>query len=218
MAIRLAPIPATTSAASRDSRLRSVRRLDWRFLLADPSLDSVAYLGAGADGMLSALRAHSRSLRVLNRGESEVHANAGFERCDLVVVQAPRRNDLLLAASSLRPGGWLYCELPSSEQRSVESEFLSPARARTELETAGIEVVETYWHNPDFESCTRMIPLSQATVLASLVARTSGPAAPTVLPLVSAFDRVLPRVLPRVLGALGVLSDVSLIGHKGGEA
>lgn len=209
MAVRLAPLPAAAPAPSRDRSLQAARRLDWRFLLPEPQLGRVAYLGPGEDGLLAALREWGASVAVAPRDAQ----GASF---DVAVAQAPDDAALARAAALLRPGGWLYCELgrpplwPRRAPRAADAPC-GLARASHRLRALAFEDVEAYWHHPDFERCRWMVPIGHAPAGAFVVGRTAGRVAAA---LVTALHG---RVL-RAGHAARLVPGVSLVARRGGGA
>src|SRR5262245_35723918 len=91
-----------------DALLQASRRVDWRFLLPDPNLGRVAYLGPARGALLESLRLFSVSLAL---GEA---AGAQY---DVVVAHNPSLDGLRHAAELVRPGGFLYLEAYSPLHR-----------------------------------------------------------------------------------------------------
>ena len=91
------------SEYNRDFLLQKSRRLDWRFLMPNPDLERVAYLGPENDPLVEALLIFSRSL---TRIESTQIPNVK-KKFDLVVVKNPSIQVLDLGARLVRPGGHL---------------------------------------------------------------------------------------------------------------
>lgn len=167
------PESRAPSAPGRDSRL--VRRLDWRFLLPEPRLGHVVYLGPGDDALVAALRESSESCTVLPL-HADVHSPGGGVEAlfDLAVVQAPRRYTFQRMRSLLVEGGSVYCELSRVSwlhaARSVlrnrgRSRPETPQRIRHLLRELGFQDVQVYWHHPDFERCRRIVPLGTSVAV-----------------------------------------------------
>ncbi len=116
-----------------EMRNRLLRRVDWRFLLPEPSPGkSVCF----SDGLLAeAVRLVSAAF--FDRSDAE---EAGG--CDLAVTVDPDRRTLELAHASLRPGGCLY-----SEWRDLLGR--GRTRVRRRLESAGFDGARFYWPHPD---------------------------------------------------------------------
>lgn len=188
---------ATSSAAElhSDALLQASRRLDWRFLLPDPSLRQVAYSGPGRGTLLDSLRLFSESLTLLDPAV----ADGAQAQYDLVVASAPAYPALARAAAAVRPGGFLYVEvyrpfrLLRRRARGAAAgtpQLRDAADYVAVIERQGFGEVAAYWHWPNFENCAEIVPLDdRAAVLLAFARRRSGAAAR----LKSAFGRGLVR-------------------------
>jgi len=139
-------------AGSKPGTPNAIRRLDWRFLLPDPSLGRVIYLGQAQSDLLTALRASAVALTV---ADSAVPGQGAT--FDTAVLVNPSPHDLLMAAALLRPGGWLYAEVKGAPGAA--------RRLARRLPQAGFAAVQQHWHWPDFVRCTRILPLADAGAL-----------------------------------------------------
>jgi hypothetical protein len=98
------PNVSTKRAAGRsDHELQLARRIDWRFLLPEPYLRRVVYLGPETGALPAALKQFSESLRI-----NAVEKNGSF---DLVVLRLREASSLAKADALLAPGGFLYWEM-----------------------------------------------------------------------------------------------------------
>lgn len=152
-----------------NSLLEGSRRIDWRFLLPNPKLGHVAYLGAADDEHLKSLELFCASLTKIKAHKSDGELNRQY---DVVVVSDPNRKMLRGAAKLVRPGGFLYAEvyglfsLSRLRRRSGWSENLSELRLRypagqvATTKRLGFIDIQTHWHWPNFQSCTKIIPLN----------------------------------------------------------
>lgn len=145
--------------ASRADRLVTVRRVDWRFLLARPHPRRVVYLGDHADALVAALREISDDVSLgVPAGATGV--------CDVLVVVRPTAEELARAPAILRPGGWIYIEtgglLRGRGRTGALRGVTACVRALRRLE---FENVTAHWHFPDFESCLEIVPLSDHRAL-----------------------------------------------------
>ena len=176
-----------------DALLQASRRLDWRFLLPDPSLQQIAYSGPGRGALLDSLRLFSESLALLEP------AAADGAQYDLVVASAPAYPALTRAAAAVRPGGFLYVEI-YRPFRLIQPRVRRAAAGAPQLRDAtdyvaviarqGFGEVAAYWHWPNFETCAEIVPLDdRAAILLAFARRRSGAAAR----LKSAFGRGLVR-------------------------
>ena len=181
MAVRLAAAPPDAAAPSRDRSLQAVRRLDWRFLLPEPELGRVVYLGAGEDRLLAALREFSASLAVVPDTNDAAGHGLPDESFDVAVLQAPSPRALARAAALVRPGGYLYCEpaRPAAwdgsllgRRRGADAERLRGLpHARLLLREGGFLDLEAHWHYPDFVRCGWIVPVDRAAAAGFLLAR-----------------------------------------------
>lgn len=153
-------MPGSERALAPDAA-DGVRRLDWRFLLPEPCLGRVVYLGPARDSLAAALRTLCGCLARVEPGGDVAADRAG--EFDLAVVQAPRRAALDAARALLRPGGLLYCEV----ERAPGALRADPRRL---LREAGFREPRAHWHHPDFESCRRMVPLGHPATAACAAA------------------------------------------------
>lgn len=156
------------SVLAGQSILQASRRLDWRFLLPAPDLGQVAYIGPARGTLLEALRLFSASLAVIEMSERE-DGGPSSARYEVVVVSTPAPAALRQAVMLLRPGGWLYVEAHSPFSRwGVRRRFRWPRFARDYrrlLHQLGMDEIQAHWHWPDFESCTKIIPLDNRTAI-----------------------------------------------------
>lgn len=170
--------PETTEIHS-DALLQASRRLDWRFLLPDPDLGLVAYLGPAQGALVESLRLFSASLTVIEM--SQAHSEPAA-RYDVVVTTEPSYETLREAANWVRAGGFLYAEAYGLFQagrllRRTGRHRLSlkgprlcyPADYVVALERLGFTEIQAHWHWPDFESCTKIIPLENHMALHYIV-------------------------------------------------
>ena len=157
-----------------DALLQASRRLDWRFLLPDPSLRQVAYLGPARGALLDSLRLFSAALTTIDRSAAQTERTAQF---DLVVARGPAPADLWRAAELVRPGGFLYVEVanrlwPRSRGPRYATDYVAALGRR------GFGEVAAYWHWPNFESCAEIVPLDDRdALLLAFSRRRSGTAA-----------------------------------------
>ena len=92
-------------AGSTEERMVPAR-LDWRFLLAEPEPDRVAYAGRPDERLLASLRLLCPTVDVLgstggtHQGDADLYG--------LVLAREPSERDLALAAGRVRPGGTLH--------------------------------------------------------------------------------------------------------------
>jgi len=82
----------------RDALLQASRRLDWRFLLPDPTLRRVAYVGAAHAGLLASLQRFAGELDWWEPASARTEGlpAVGY---DVVVAHAPDEAALQTAAA-----------------------------------------------------------------------------------------------------------------------
>lgn len=186
---------------SPDTLLQISRRLDWRFLLPDPTLGQVAYIGPARGTLLASLGLLSTSLTVVERIDQQDIERSG--RHDVVVVSNPDAAKLRQAVELLRPGGWIYMEAYSPfSRRRLRRRLRWPRFAGDYtqlLRRLDVEEVAVHWHWPDFESCTKILPLDdRAAFLHVFVRGRSGLVAQLKAVLGDWLLRsgLLPRLIP----------------------
>ncbi len=194
-----------------DALLQASRRVDWRFLLPDPTLRQVAYVGPPRETLLKSLRLFSASLTVVDRS-AWADPSAPRIQYSVVVVVDPTVATLQHAIKLLRPGGWLYVEAYGiwSHRGTLRIRQLRSARDYVNvLKQLGLQEIEAYWVWPNFESCAELIPLGdQAALLHALARHQSSPRAR----LMSIVGRWLLRS-----GLLGqVVPCFSVVAHQVG--
>ncbi len=138
-------LQAGPQSVSEARRNRLLRRVDWRFLLPDPSPRKTLCL---SDGPLV------ESLRLVSETVVEGWKGERAEGCDLAVAMSPDRKSLAAALTSLRPGGVLYCEWTG---------LARPSALRRRLEDAGFEGAAFFRPDldPSEENPAAWIPLSE---------------------------------------------------------
>lgn len=150
-------------AISADTHLQASRRLDWRFLLPDPNLGRVAYVGAGQEELVNSLRLFSGSLTVL--ASPQVGQKADY---DVVVAHDPKPAHLPAMTELVAPGGALYLELYGTSWWLAKGQYKGlryPAKFVAQLQRANLYEIHPYWCWPNFKACTRIIPLDQPSPL-----------------------------------------------------
>jgi hypothetical protein len=156
-----------TASDDREQALALSRRLDWRFLLSDPSLETVAYIGDGGGRLLEALRVFATVVDVLTPPEIDTPPSRG--RYDLVVIQGAAAIGARHRAM-LQPNGSLYAEISRAGLRPAYKRAISAASYARDAEAAGFSDARLNWHWPAFETCTRIVPLDDETPLGFVLA------------------------------------------------
>lgn len=151
--------------ADPSDRLEWARRLDWRFLLADPRLGRVAVSGTPDPGLLAALGRFAGSVSV-----------AGETPADVVVACRPSPEGLRAAIGRVAPGGSIVIELVG-RPRARRGRGLTAASANAvaaRLRRDGFVDVATYWTWPDHVSCAEIVPLDDPGLLQLALSRRRG--------------------------------------------
>ncbi len=146
----------------RDRQIVTARRLDWRFLLPDPLLGHVAYLGVPDPDLQAALDQFSASLQQLP-GEP----SGAPQVFDLLVARKATLPEIENALPRLKSGGYLYWEVMRTKPGKM-GQFAPPRSAfqyRSDLSQLGLTDLRLYWHRPNFNRCKEMIPLDRPNAL-----------------------------------------------------
>jgi aminoglycoside phosphotransferase len=161
---------------AREQRLHASRRLDWRFLLPVPALDRVVYFGPPDGALLDSLRQFSSCLVTADEASPD---DAG--RFDLAVVDGASAHALQMAVQLLRPGGRIYVESGGAFARRDRG--LRPHAVCRWLRRLGLPAPHMALHWPDFERCTRIIPIQRAALRHAVHSGMLGGAVAPVAPL-----------------------------------
>jgi hypothetical protein len=179
----LRPLTRSEHDPKRDAALQLVRRIDWRFLLPNPHLSHVAYLGAPGDTLAGALSQFSESLTLIAPIDQGKHVQSNLSDFELVVVRSQRVADAARAHTMLMDGGHLYWEIERFGGLLPFHRSISGAgwQARwtlhslpyylRALERLGFCNIGIYWNRPGFEHCHEIIPLQEQSVLTYVFAR-----------------------------------------------
>lgn len=157
--------------ADADALLQASRRLDWRFLLPDPDLGRVAYIGPGGGALLESLWLCAGSLDVWETPvRDSVSRQHGGQSYDVVVAHKPDQATLKWAAALAGAGGCLYVEgqsLPAAGRKRFAKNALqagkgarpwSLAHCVRMLRDLGMGDIAAYWIWPDLDNCTKIVP------------------------------------------------------------
>lgn len=153
------------------------RRLDWRFVLPEPTLGRVAYAGPSDSMLAQALRRFSSDfVPVPDPGPGGEEHGADPARagdCDLAVVASRRIENLREATRKLRAGGHLYWEVnrypgSGSEQRVERGDgervgglLRDPGST---LQVLGLEEVRVHCDFPGFHNPRVMLSPDPASI------------------------------------------------------
>jgi hypothetical protein len=191
---------AKLAARRSDQVLQISRRIDWRFLLPEPYLRRVAYLGPDNGTLSTALRHFCDSLEIISPSSEAAQAPAKQSGFDLVVLRWRRLADLERACALLVAGGYLYWEIDRPRLSEVTSLHVITKRKAVDrslqnlkkrknrwrrslglvrycvgvLERLGFGEIEAHWHRPNFERCLEIIPLHDRPALDYVFSRPRG--------------------------------------------
>ncbi len=197
-----------------DALLQASRRLDWRFLLPEPELRRVAYVGTASGALLESLELFAERLDVWETPVRDVDSGNQIadpipepivEPYDVVVAHSPNYRTLERAVDIARAGGCLYVEaqglLGLSRKQLVKGSRLllqqphlwSCAHHVRALRQLGMTRIAAFWFWPNLNHCTKIIPLDSS--------------APALQMQMSLRD-------PRALGALLESRSVRQLGNQ----
>lgn len=142
--------------SSADELLPMSRRLDWRFLLPDPTLNRVIYVGPESSTLRSALQRFSLDLIT--------EADKAADRAVLVDPTLANFKHVLYLVDAF------YVELHRCSWSIRLNQIMLPTAFTRAAHKAGFSV-STYWHYPDFEAATRIIPMSVASPLLNVITK-----------------------------------------------
>lgn len=140
--------------------LATLRHLDWRFLLPQPSggqFEHLLLLGGPAD-----LADRVIDLGLARRVSRDLDPRRRVDTADAVVVLHDAGVSLDEAISALRPGGALYYE---ADRRLSDFVRFSLDGLRRRLEQRGLSMTGVYWVRPDFVRPQIYLPLDLPQVL-----------------------------------------------------
>ena len=160
-------------SAGRDKELQLSRRLDWRFLLPNPSLRHLAYLGPKEGLLLQALHHFSEPFSIISWPDLPDYRPGIHSGFDLAIIHSPRKVDLDGVHSILRDGGYLYWEIERTDswkrwRLRHFKDYVAP------LSRLGFDDIRVSWHRPDFDSCLEIIPLDDRDALRYVFTRHKG--------------------------------------------
>jgi aminoglycoside phosphotransferase len=198
----VAPPQPSSSAAGR---MLSVRRADWRFLLARPRLGRVVCLGEHDPELVAALREVGDDVRVGVPGDGDGNGIALF---DVVVLVMPTREELARAPALLRPRGWVYVEIGGLRGgRRRRGTLRGVAASVRALRRLGFEHVAAHWHFPNFDSCLEIVPLGDRRAV-SLSLRRRQRRLGTRLQVLAARLALRLRLLPYLVPSASVIASL----------
>ncbi len=142
-------------SVEQNVRLELSRRIDWRFLLPDPRLGTVACIGSVDEQFRDALLLSCQSIVFFQSVEENAAPQARF---DIVVLCNRDISQLDGAAALVRPGGYLYAEVSRSFSSPATWRLL-PNRVESEFIRLGFSNCAAHWHYPGFIDCTTLVPI-----------------------------------------------------------
>jgi hypothetical protein len=157
--------------------LQAARRVDWRFLLPEPELGRVGYLGRPDPELETSCTLFATSFERTGGGRAEY---------DVVVLSHPSRHDLEQGAAAAAAGGWLYAEVRGFRSRGLVAALLR----------RGFEDVAVHLHLPSFWACEEIVPLEQGALRSVLERRRARSRGKAWLGRVLLRTRTLRLVLP----------------------
>jgi hypothetical protein len=176
---RTLDVSSVDQLGSSELLLQASRRIDWQFLLPEPKLNHVAYVGPPIGTLPESLGLFSAALTVF---EPSTDVSDIEPRFDVVVAVTANALWLRRAAAMVRPSGYLYLEVQRFSRPVLDvprrgstwlgsSVLQSSAGCRAAVEQLGMVDVVAHWHWPNFEACTEIIPIDDRAALLYAVAR-----------------------------------------------
>lgn len=149
--------------------LAASRRVDWRFLLPDPELGHVACRADADPALVHACRLFGRSLTLLGQAQEKPAPGS----VDVLVLVDPQGDELSSTLDLVRPAGWVYLEIhgPLTRRGRRLRRPRFPSDHVAELRGLGLDQIEAYWHWPDFDSCTEIMPLGEPAAIRGALLR-----------------------------------------------
>jgi len=204
---------------SSPNHAQLLRRIDWRFLLPNPTLRQVAYVGSYDEVLLSALQTFSQSLITLHDSQQLEASSAERSAYDLLVLRSTNPHDIMRANQMLTSGGYLYWEfdrravLPFDRPnvRSLWKKAMRWINGRLQRRMShykkcvaalvfwSFSDIEVHWHRPDFENCLEFIPLDRKPALQYVFSRNNGSLKDRISSMVGRSlvkMGLLPRLIP----------------------
>jgi hypothetical protein len=175
-----------------DSRLQLSKRIDWRFLLPDPQLRRVAYVGNADSELVESLRLFCDTLTVLSPNSNAKYIAKKDENFDLIVLRSLQSETLETISSFLKPRGYLYWEINRSNfikflwkfgGKDATKNVVRISKAKSFLNVfsyqyilvylkhLGFHHIQVHWHRPNFHKCVEIVPLNDAVSLNHIFSR-----------------------------------------------
>lgn len=152
--------------------MQAWRRVDWRFLLPTLELGHVLCLDGGDTSLPAAIRLAGGTVSGLSASSPGGIDGAPPDPVvfDGAALVAPSPAELAAAVRAVRPGGWVYAEV----RRHVRAAHPGPRSlggCGRQFDRAGLRHIETFWHAPDFATCTRIVPLAGTAAVRNALGR-----------------------------------------------
>ena len=147
-----------------DTWLQQSRRLDWRFCLPSPQLKRVAYWGPDDNSLVESLKLFAQDLiRIDSSTPTSIEV-------DLMVLVNPSVREFRHYLNLVHPTEGFYAEVPR-HTRTDPSRIVFPYAYRHAAKQLGFQEMDCFWHYPNFEEPTRIIPVSSATPLVHVMSK-----------------------------------------------
>ncbi len=164
--------PAVGASGDPDARLQRARRLDWRFLLPDPSPATIALVGAVDAETRAAL--DDAGWETLGAAPSPEGTASPAALAEVLVAERPTAAELAGAVGRVRPGGWILVQCAGPAVARPRRPRLAPAQVASRLAAAGFVDVRTQLHVPRSTSRDAIVPLDDPAALRLLLRRRGG--------------------------------------------
>lgn len=159
----------TPPSGDPSDRALRARRIDWRFVLADPTPGRAAWFGPPDEAASAAL--HEAGWQV------EPAAEPAPALVDLAVVAMATPDHLAAAGRAVRPGGSVYVRIDPPQRRlgrRRRGRTLAAASVRRRLDAAGLTGIRVHAHVPHETRRSAIVPLDDALALRLFLARHGG--------------------------------------------
>lgn len=165
------------------------RRIDWRFLLPQPQLRNVAFIGSVEEELIEALKYFSESLKIFSTAAAKGESAENRERFDVAVVNSANPQAVQWAHEILKPGAYLYWEIKRGKSSPFEKNvplqngsmgtairnsfprFAHVRNYKRYLQEVGFGDIDVNWHRPNFRNCKEIIPLEDSQALQYVFSR-----------------------------------------------
>ena len=172
--VRDALVTPSWPGTARTVPLAAWREIDWRFALPTLDLRAVAFVGPVCPREVEALQALGATVATADPDRA-LDRPADGSRADVAIVTTPSPAALEVAATTVRPGGWVLVRT----SRSVRTRHRGPAVGRAphwerRLRRSGYEDVTTWWHAPSRQTCSYIVSTGDRAGLRFVLRRWRG--------------------------------------------